>query len=229
MRIQVPVLILLFTVLLAVSCRTRKSYTTSLFEQQMAAHKIIAVLPAEMVFTGTLPKNLTTEALAKMEEVESRFFQNALYNAILRHAETRKYYTTVFVQDISTTQKILEDNQVYIRKSWTQDDKELAKMLGVDAVVRLRVVKKRYMSDLASMGIGVGQQVLSQVAGGRFWVPHVPNKTADLYVSCNLVSDHRTLWNDTYRGSSNYTVASETVVDNIADHFGRRFPYKKRR
>jgi hypothetical protein len=229
MRIHLPVLALSSFCLLAVSCRGPKAYTTSLFEQQTATHKIIAVLPAEMVFTGIQSKTMTAEAIAQMEEVESRFFQNAIYNSILRYADTRKYYTTVFVQDISTTQRILEENQISIRDSWIQDDKELARLLRVDAVVRMRVMKKRYMSDLASMGIGVGQQILSQVVNSNFGVPRVPNKTADLFVSCNLVSDHRTLWNDSYRGSSNYAVASETVVDNIADYFGRHFPYKRRR
>jgi len=57
----------------------------------------------------------------------------------------------------------------------------------------------------------------------------VPNKTADLFVSCNVVCNHQTLWNDSYRGSSNYVVASETVVDNITDYFGSHFPYKRRR
>src|SRR5438270_9724301 len=135
MRISLPVLAISFMAPLAFSCSTNRYYTTSVFEQQAAGHKIIAVLPAEMVFTGTQPKNVTPEAIAQIEENESQVFQNALYNGILRYAESRKYTTTVAVQDISTTRHILETNQISVRNSWNQDDKKLATLLGVDAVV----------------------------------------------------------------------------------------------
>src|SRR6476469_3675815 len=108
------------------SCSTHRYYTTSTFDQQAARHKIIAVLPAEMVFTGTQPKNLTPEAISEIEETESTLFQNALYNGILRYADTRKYMTTVAVQDISTTRRMLEENKISVRGSWNEDDKKLA-------------------------------------------------------------------------------------------------------
>jgi len=229
MRTNLPVLTFSLGALLVCSCSSHRYYTTSAFEQQAAKHKIIAVLPAEMVFTGTQPKNITPEAIAQLEEAESTLFQNALYNGILRYADTRKYMTTVAVQDITATRRMLEENGISVRDSWNEDDKKLAEVLCVDAVVRMRIVKKRYMSDLASMGISVGRQVVSQVAGGRFPVPYVPNKTNEIYASCNVVSNRQTLWNDSYRGNSNYSTSSEQVVDAITDNFGRHFPYKRRR
>jgi hypothetical protein len=182
-----------------------------------------------MIFTGTQPKDLSTEDISKIEENESRMFQNYLFNSILRYANDRKYYTAIGIQDISTTEKLLEDNNISIRDSWKQDDKKLAKILGVDAVVRMRIQKKRYMSDLASLGVDYGQQVLNQIGNVGKYIPNVPNKTNDIYASCNVISDNQTLWNDDYRGSSNYNVSSERVIDNITDNFGRHFPYRKRR
>ena len=135
----------------------------------------------------------------------------------------------VGVQDISTTQKLLEDNGISIRNSWREDDKKLAKILGVDAVVRMRIQKKRYMSDLASFGVSYGQQVLNQIGNVGKYIPYVPNKTNDIYASCNVVSNNQTLWNDDYRGTSDYNVSSERVIDNITDNFGQHFPYRKRR
>ncbi|MGZ3882468.1 MAG: hypothetical protein ACXVBF_14060, partial [Flavisolibacter sp.] len=145
------------------------------------------------------------------------------------YANSNKYYTAVGFQDISTTQKLLEENNISVRASWREDDKKLARLLGVDAVVRMRIQKTRYMSDLASFGVGYGQQVLYQIGNVGKYIPYVPNKTNDIYASCNIVSNNQTLWNDDYRGSSNYTVPSEKVIDNITDNFGRHFPYRKRR
>jgi hypothetical protein len=220
-------IVLLFTILFT-AC-SRKNYAVSYFDQKTAGHRLIAVLPAEMIFTGTQPKDLSPEDIAKIEENESRMFQNYLFNSILRYANDRRYYTPVGVQDISTTEKLMEDNNISIRESWKQDDKKLAKLLGVDAVVRMRIQKKRYMSDIASFGVDYGQQVLNQIRNVGKYIPNLPNKTNDIYASCNVVSDNQTLWNDDYRGSSNYNVSSERVIDNITDNFGRHFPYKKRR
>jgi len=208
---------------------SHKNYTTSYFDQQTMHHKLIAVLPAEMIFTGVQPKDISAETIAKIEENESRMFQNYLFNAVLRYANTNKYYTAVGFQDISTTQKLLEENNISIRDSWKQDDRKLAELLGVDAIVRMRIQKKRYMSDLASLGVDYGQQVLNQIGNVGKYIPYVPNKTNDIYASCNVVSNNQTLWNDDYRGASSYNMSSEKVIDNITDNFGRHFPYRKRR
>lgn len=229
MKKYLPYLSIAFLAIVFFSACSRKHYAVSYFDQQTAHHKLIAVLPAEMIFTGVQPKELTTEDIAKIEENESRIFQSYLFNSILRNANTRRYYTAVGVQDISTTLKLLEDNNISIRDSWREDDRKLAKILSVDAVVRMRIQKKRYMSDLASMGVSYGQQVLYQIGNVGKYIPYVPNKTNDIYASCNVVADNQTLWNDDYRGTSNYNVSSERVIDNITDNFGQHFPYRKRR
>jgi hypothetical protein len=77
--------------------------------------------------------------------------------------------------------------------------------------------------------VDYGQQVLNQIGNVGKYIPNVPNKTNVIYASCNVISDNQTLWNDDYRGSSNYNVSSERVIDNITDNFGRHFPYRKRR
>src|SRR6476620_907968 len=101
MKKTIPVLLLIALVISA-SC-SRKYYTNSFFDQQTANHKIIAVLPSEIVFTGKQPKELTAEQIAKMEEEESKAFQLALYSNILRYANTNKTYMFVGVQDVTKT------------------------------------------------------------------------------------------------------------------------------
>ena len=109
MKTMLPIALL--SVILFASCASRKYYTSPLFERQTAHHKTIAVLPAEIVFTGMQPKNLSPETIAAIEENESLLFQNSLYNSILRYANSKKYYTSVLVQDLATTQKLLEQHQ----------------------------------------------------------------------------------------------------------------------
>ncbi|HEV8286532.1 MAG TPA: hypothetical protein VGQ09_19620 [Chitinophagaceae bacterium] len=228
MKKTLPLFIGLFC-LVIISC-SHKYYTSSLFDQQTAHHKVVAVLPAEMVFTGKQPENLTIEDIAKIEDFESKNFQHALYNSILRYANSRKYYTRINLQDLVMTEKLLQEHNISSRDAWKKDDKELATILGVDAVIRMRIQKQRYMSDVASYGISVGRQIINNTGiGSKVPFPYVPNKTNDIYASCDIVSNNQTLWNDNYKGASDWNTPSNVVIENITDNFGRHFPYKQRR
>ena len=190
----------------------------------------MAILPAEVTFSGKQPKNLSPDDIAKAEERESIDFQYALMNSILNHANTKKYITTVNFQDINTTLKILEKNSISIRDSWNKDDNELAKLLGVNSVIRMNIRKQRYMSDEASYGVGVAKQVIYKTGiGSKVPVPSSVGKTYDIYASCNLLSDNQTLWNDNYKRSTDYDVQPNVVIEWITDDFGENFPYKEKR
>ena len=211
------------------SC-SNKYYTAGNFSEKTENHKVVAILPAEVSFTGKQPKNLSPEDIAKAEETESINFQYALMNGILRHANTKKYVTTVNFQDVNTTQKILEQNNISIRDSWKKDDNELAKLLGVDAVIRMNLRKQRYMSDEASYGVGVAKSVIYRTGiGSKVPVPNSVGKTFDIYATCNLLSDNQTLWNDNYKRSTDYETQPNVIVEWITDWFGENFPYKKKR
>lgn len=209
---------------------SNKYYTAGNFSEKTEDHKVVAILPAEITLAGKLPKNLSPEDIAKTEETESVNFQYALMNSILRHANTKRYVTTVNFQDINTTQKILDQNNISIRDSWKKDDNELAKLLGVDAVIRMSIRKQRYMSDEASYGVGVAKSVIYRTGiGSKVPVPNSVGKTYDVYASCNLLSDNQTLWNDNYKRAADYDTQPHVIVEWITDWFGENFPYKKRR
>jgi hypothetical protein len=219
---------IVFTLILF-SC-SNKYYTASNFSEKTENHKVVAILPAEVTFTGKQPKNLSPEDIAQAEEKESIDFQWALMNSILDHANTRKYITTVNFQDIHKTQKLLEENNISVRDSWKKDDEELAELLGVDAVIRMNIRKQRYMSDEASYGVGVAKQIAYKTGiGSKVPVPNSVGKTYDIYATCNLISDNQTLWNDNYKRSTDYEVQPNVVVEWITNSFGENFPYKQKR
>ncbi len=229
MKKSLPLYTITIFILLAVSC-SHKYYKAENFEDKTLDHKVVAIIPAEMIFTGKLPKNLTEEDIARIEEEESEAFQYSLYNSILRHANTGKYYTAINFQDINLTQQLLEKNNITSRGSWKMKEEELKKVLGVDAVIKMRIQKQRYMSDHASYGIAVAKQIVYNTKiGSKIPVPAVPNKTNDIYASCNLVSDGQTLWNDSYKSSSDYNSPANEIIEGITDNFGKHFPYKKKR
>jgi hypothetical protein len=221
--------VLLIGVIISTSC-SRKNYSNSFFDQQTANHKIIAVLPSEIVFTGKQPKDLSAEQISKMEEEESKAFQMALYGSIMRYANTNKTYMWVGVQDVTKTINTLEENQISIRDSWKMDDKKLAALLGVDAIVRMQITQKRYMSDYASYGVTIGRNVINQTPlGNKLPIPSSLGKTEDIYAYCSVVSNSMTLWNNSYKGAADWDNPSNVIIENITGAFGRNFPYKRRK
>lgn len=222
--------VLLFTsVIILVSC-SRKNYASSFFDQHTANHRVIAVLPSEIIFTGKQPKELTKEMIDSIETEESKAFQMSLYSNILRYANSRRYYMFVDVQDINKTMNTLNENQVSVRDSWKMDDKKLAELLGVDAIVRMQITQRRYMSDYASYGVTVARNVIRETPlGNKLPIPYSLGKTEDIYAYCSVVSNSITLWNNNYKSAADWNNPSNVIIENITDNFGRNFPYKRRR
>ena len=136
----------------------------------------------------------------------------------------------VGVQDVTKTMNTLEENKITVRDSWKMDDKKLASLLGVDAVVRMQITQKRYMSDYASYGVTIGRGIINQTGiGSRVPIPSSLGKTEDIYAYCSVVSNSMTLWNNSYKAAADWDNPSNVIIENITGNFGRNFPYKRRR
>ena len=222
MKKIIPVAIIA-SLVVASSCS--RHHTSSVVYQKTAKHRIIAVLPAEMIYTGTVSKNAKQEDLDKMEETESRIFQQYLHDNILQNGNTAKYALTVSVQNYTNTLHVLSENNISLRDSWYRSDEELCRLLKVDALVRMKVQKKRYMSDAASMGIDYGRQVLGAVLKRNVYAP---SKTNDIFASCSIVSNGETVWNDNYRRATDWDTPTDIVVNSITENFAYHIPYRQK-
>jgi hypothetical protein len=203
-------------------------YTSSSFDEKTSKHKVVAILPPQVQITGNLPKNIAVSTIEEMAEKESKLFQEALYNNILRRSNTRKKEMNVMVQPYINTLAALEKNGITIRGSWTLDDRQLAQALGVDAVVRTSIQKQRLMSDLASAGIEAGRRVLDGVLGQPGGVPIGLNKTNDIHATCSVISNGEALWNDSYTRASDWNAPANDIIENLTDNFAKHFPYKRK-
>lgn len=217
-------LLLSVAIIVTVASCSRNHYPSVVY-QKTSKHRVIAVLPAEMIYTGTVPKNTRPEDLEKMEETESKVFQQYLHDNILQNGNTGKYVLTVSVQNYTNTLHILSENNISLHDSWYKSDEELCRLLKVDALIRMKVQKKRYMSDAASMGIDYGRQVLGAVLKRNVYAP---SKTNDIFASCSIVSNGETVWNDNYRRATDWDTPTDIVVNNITENFAYHIPYRQR-
>lgn len=230
MRGKMPTTMLTATLFLLAACTT-VDYESPRFQEKSHGHRTVAVLPFAMVFTGQAPRGFSAEQLTEIEELESLAFQAALYDSFLNRASvrTRGRYR-VEIQPVTITNRILADRGIGLRRSWTMSPEELARLLGVDAVVRSTAHKARYLSDLASFGVEVGLDVLHEATAGAAdpLLPPGLTKTYDVYVECVLVNgdDGDLLWKVAVHRATDWRRSANDVVVGVTRKLARKFPYR---
>ncbi len=214
-----------FFLLLFTSCK--RYYTVADFEEKTIDHQTIAVLPFEMVYTGVPPKELTEEDIQQIEISESKAFQASFFNAILASTRQGRNQLRVDFQHFSKTLNLLKENGIDIRDSWEKDPGELATILGVDAVVKAQIEKRRYMSDLASYGIEAGTEIIGVITNNRL-LPIINNRNKTVRTNYTLVNqeDGNVLWSIDYDFDADWRLTSEDLIESINAKSARRFPYR---
>ena len=215
------------TLLVMASC-AKNYYVNPMFEQKTSAHTVVAILPYKMINTGKQPRNMTEQDLQKLEEAESQAFQTSLYDQILKSTRAGKKPFRVEFQSVNITNSKLKEAGYSIRDTWDKDPTELAKLLGVDAVVKSSVQKNRYLSDLASFGIDLGTSVLEGLTGLGGVTPMNATKTNDVMLSCDLINalDGSTLYNLSRNISVDWSYSTKQVIEDVNRRISRTFPYR---
>ncbi len=221
--------LLAFAVML--SACTTVHYESPRLAEREPTRDTVAVLPFEMVFTGQVPADVSPDEILAIEEAESLAFQHAFYNRLLdRSSVTRKRPILVHLQPIETTNRILSESEIGIRESWDLPAEELAQTLDVDAVIRTRVVKERYLSDLASYGTEVGLEVLHRATKGRsdWLIPPGLTRTHDIHADSELVScpDGDLLWKVEVHRATDWRRPANDVIVGITGKLSKKFPYR---
>jgi hypothetical protein len=220
---------MLFAVLLG-AC-TAVHYESPQLAARASDRETVAVLPFEMVFAGKVPANLRPEEILAIEEGESLAFQYALYDRLLdRSSVTRKRPILVQIQPVETTNRLLDESGIELRQVWEMPAEQLADTLGVEAVLKTRVQKTRYMSELASWGTEVGLHVAHEVTDGRIdWlIPPGLTRTDDIYADSVLVSgeDGDLLWKVAVHRATDWRRPANDVVVGITKKLAKKFPYR---
>lgn len=221
---------------LAVGLSGCKNYfVANNFEEITANHKLVAVIPVKMIFTGNQPKDLTKEQIKELEEAESRAFQIAMHDEILASTRGGRKPIRVNFQSYTETMNLLNDNNISVRECWDYDPKALAQILNVDAIVTMDVTKKRYISDLASFGISVGREIIGIIGGFGLGTVYGGltriGRTNDVIASAKLINrtDGAVIWSRADTQSTDWSNPAETVVRYMARRMAHDFPYRVKR
>ncbi|MBX2844743.1 MAG: hypothetical protein KTR13_00905 [Saprospiraceae bacterium] len=216
-------------VLLFASC-AKNRYITEETVALTRTHEKVAVLPVDVFTTGRLPKNLSEAEIKEIELAESEYFQDIILASIQRN--TRRGKTPYWVDFMSNqeTTKLLKQQGISIEQSFELPPSQLAKLLGVDAVVRADVKKTRYMSEEASAIISVAQRAVWALSDGPvFGLPRIATTTNDVDLRLDLVNaeDGVALYHRNIDLSIDYRNTTDDAVERLSNKLGRFFPYKE--
>lgn len=206
-------------------------YIAANFDEKVADHQMVAILPVEVIFTGKIPEEISESDLLILQEAEAQAFQISLYNEILRSTKSGRKPILVDIQHYRQTLDRLDERCAGLPDIWRRDPAELAEILGVDAVVKARIEKMRFMSDLESYGIDLGLHLAQLFAGGSFWPWLPPGVTRAKNIRADYAlldgADGKTLWQVAFDVDADWRRPSNEIIDDISRRAARKFPYRE--
>ena len=203
-----------------------KRYSNTEYNEHVIRNKTIAVLPYQVITTGRIPENVTEEMLLEIEAAESRAFQASLHHQILNRLNRRRYRSlNIGIQSYDETNRLLRNADIDIQQSWDISSKELADLLGVDAVVRSTVHKNKYLTDLESYGIYLAHSILINFTNRYYWFLS-NNKTSDVRISTTIIdaSNGKAIWAASRKCPTDWNNNTYDVIERINYRISKRLP-----
>lgn len=189
-------------------------YKSSNFDDALAKHKTVAILPAAVTIKlrPNEAKKMTADQVADLDMKTGLTFQDKMYGWLLRKSD--KYHYTVTFQDINKTNALLKKANITYADLASTDRSALAKALGVDAVIQDDIRMEKPMSDGAAVAVGL--------LVGAWGATNKVETTINIHDgrSGNL------LWKYDYEASGSVGSSTDKLVDALMRNASKKFPYK---
>ncbi|KUG06680.1 hypothetical protein [Solirubrum puertoriconensis] len=188
-------------------------YLAKDFRAYAPKHKTVAILPASvtMQLRPNEAKRISADQHRDMEQKSGVDFQGKIYSWLLRRGQQRGY--TVEFQDVAQTNALLAKQNVNYADLAKHSPQELAKMLGVDAVLTTSVRTTKPMSDGAAVAVGL--------LVGAWGATNQANITVNIHEN----EGGKLLWKYDYVAAGSVFSSTETIVDALMRNASKKFPY----
>ena len=203
---------LIIVTLLITSCGPT-IYKANDFDNRTASHKIVAILPADVTIQmrPNEMKKTTTQQLKDLEKQTGENIQDKMYTWFLKRSGKFKY--TVSFQDISKTNALLSKAGIGYADMNGRTKDELARLLGVDAIISTKASMKKPMSE----GAAVAVMVLVGAWG--------PTNDVQTSISINEATKGDLVWKYDYNAEGSVGSNPDRLVDALMRNASKKFPY----
>lgn len=192
-----------------------QQFTHPQFAEVTAAHKVVAIVPFRVTINPkNLPKSMTPELVEKLQRDESTEFQRQLYARFLTRSQTDGYRVTF--QDVDHTNALLARAGYSPDRLGALTKSELAKLLGVDAVLSgsLR------MSKPTSTGAAFAQTLVFGFSGST--------ERIDINMTLHNGEDASLLWSYDHTDKGGMGNSAEALSKSLFKKVAGNFPYRIR-
>jgi hypothetical protein len=205
--------LLVVTVTLFMAACGPKIYKSDNFGAALARHKTVAILPAEVTIQlrPNEAKKVTAQDMNDMQTKSAYDIQDKMYGWFLRRSD--KFHYTVTFQDINKTNAKLKDAGIAYEDLRSKDRGDLARILGVDAVMQGKTVSEKPMSEGAAVAVGV-------IFGA--WGSTNKVQTA---INIHDGKSGELLWKYDYEASGSIGSSTTRLVDALMKNATKKFPY----
>jgi hypothetical protein len=188
----------------------KQTFESPKLKTEAAKHKTVAILPFSVKITyRKQPKNYSAESNRQQELSMEKSIQASMYTYLLRKSEQ---YTVTF-QDVEKTNVLLKKAGMLDKlDEFTKD--EIAKTLGVDAVVGGRFEQEQTRSE----GAAIATTVLFGSMGGK-------TGSGSLFLTVNNGTDGELLYRFFKTMDDNVMSSTDDLVERMMRKVSRNFPY----
>ncbi len=188
-------------------------YLANDFRSYAPNHKTVAILPADVTISmrPNQARNTSAEQMRMLQQQTALDFQSRIYAWLLRRQQQSHY--TVNFQDVATTNSLLRKANLTDLDMRTLAPQDLAKALGVDAVLTTSVRTTKPMSDGAAVAVGL--------LVGAWGVTNQANITVDIHEA----TGGKLLWKYDYVAAGTVGSSAEGMVNALMRNASRKFPY----
>ncbi len=184
------------------------------FTELTKNHKQLAIVPFRVsVDLKHMPKNMTVEMVNQNAKDEGFEFQKQLYARLLQRSQEDGY--TVGFQDVDQTNALLQKAGLSLDSLSAHTNDELAKILGVDAMVSGTV----HQSQPTSTGVAIAQTLLIGFSGST--------QRVDINMSIHNGADGALLWSYDHNDHGGLMNSVEGMVKSLLKKVAGNFPYRK--
>jgi hypothetical protein len=178
----------------------------------IASHKTVAILPFKAIISYRKPpKDFSPEANREAEIKLGNDMQSGMYTYLLRKVSDY----TVEVQDVEKTNALLKKNNLIDKLDETPSE-EIAKILGVDAVIKSSYSYQKTKSEAGAIALTllVGFGTGSVATGG-------------LTMQINDGRNGELVWRFYKQMAEDIMSSPSAMMERMMKKVGRNFPYEK--
>lgn len=190
-------------------------YKSKDFDVAFAKHKTVAILPAEvtLLLRPNQSKKITPEQINEMAQKTGYDVQDKMASWFLRRSE--KFHYTVKFQDVNRTNAKLKEAGIVYTDLRDKDRADLAKLLGVDAVIQSRLKMDKPMSEGAAIAVGLLIGAWGSTNNVQTTININDGKSGDV------------LWKYDYEASGSVGSSTDRLVDALMRNASKKFPYQQ--